>query len=165
MGAKFYYQTIKIGVKLATKLSPKTRTLSFPKIWTASGDLTQKLICIMKSFQDFYSKLYTDGYPPSPYKIDYFLQDIPLPKIMDSQKGTPRQALLFRKGLGGDKNCLNRAQPWAQTVFQVAITKNLALYMTHFFNSLLDGAPLDKDLNTAFISVIPNPGKDTREVG
>ena len=53
-GAKFYSQTDRMGSRLATKLSPKQRTLAFPKIKTAAGELTQNPTKIMDTFLRFY---------------------------------------------------------------------------------------------------------------
>lgn len=52
-------------------------------------------------------------------------------------------------------------------VSPLAITKNLAPAWPHTWLgcSLWDGALLGTDLNSAYISVIPKPGKDTSEVG
>lgn len=83
-GAKFYSQKDKKGSKLATKLSPKTRNLAFPKICTTSGDLTQNPARIMATFQDFYSKLYNSNSPSSPHKLETFLKDLPIPEISHS---------------------------------------------------------------------------------
>lgn len=41
----------------------------------------------------------------------------------------------------------------------------LAPYMARFFNAKTQGSPLDSDLNTAYITVIPKPDKNLEEVG
>lgn len=63
-GAKFYSQKDRIGSRLAVKLSPKQRTLAFPKICAASGVLTQNPTKIMDAFLQFYSDLYKPIPPP-----------------------------------------------------------------------------------------------------
>lgn len=78
MGARFYYQSNKIGAK--------TRTISIPKIRTVAGVLSQNPVHIMKTFQNFYPKLYTDISPPSPSKIDDFLRDLLIPKLIENHR-------------------------------------------------------------------------------
>lgn len=80
-GARFYTQKDKVGSKLAARISPKIRTVSFPKICTKTGDLTQNPLKVMDAFHVFYSRLYNDKLPDKPSRMETFLCNIPLTKI------------------------------------------------------------------------------------
>lgn len=80
-GAKFYYQTDRLGSRLAAKLNPKHCALAFPKIKMTSGDLTQNSTKIMEAFSQFYSSLYKPINSPSQQHRDGFLDNLPLPTL------------------------------------------------------------------------------------
>lgn len=85
-GWKCYHQSNKNGFKLKLKLSPKTSSLTLPKIKTTSRDLTQNLTRIMETFQAYYSKLYRDHKPLTSTEQDPFVRDLTLPKISDEHR-------------------------------------------------------------------------------
>lgn len=166
-GARFYYQSDKIGAKLAAKLSPRIRTSVFPKIRASLGNLTQNPTIIMKSFHDFYSHLY-EKVPHTHCKArELFLRDINLPHLQQTHRDLLDAPFSSEEILDIIKSLKTNSAPGPDG-FSVCYYKKfgprLAPPLARFFNSLRDGAPLPSDLNSAFISVIPKQGKDPSEV-
>lgn len=167
-GIEIHFQKDKPGSKLAAKLTPKPRTLAFPKICTPSGDLTHNPIRIMELFHQFYSRLYKEDPPPPSAAIDSFLKDLPIPVISKSHRDLLDDPISTTEVLETIKSLKIGTSPGPDG-FSVCYYKkcgpSLAPYMAQFFfNSLRDGIPIDKDLNTAYILAIPKPGKCTTEV-
>lgn len=165
-GARFYAQKDKIGSKLTTKLTPRPRTLAFPKICTAAGDLTQNPIRIMEDFQKFNSNLYDATFPSSP-NMEYFLTDLPIPTIARNHRDLLEKPFSSEEVIETIKFLKLGTSP-GPGGFSVGYYRKcghaLSFFMARSFSSLRDGVPLDRDLNSAYISVIPKPGKDVSEI-
>lgn len=80
--AKFYSQKYRIASKLATKLTPKSSTIAFPKLRSPTGNLTKT----MDSFLKFYSDLYKFNPPSSSALKNAFLDTFPIPSIAESHR-------------------------------------------------------------------------------
>lgn len=83
---RFYLHSDKVGPQLASKLSPKHRTYTLPKIRSLSGSLIQNPERILETFHSFYSKLYSGTAPNPQTDLNTFPNDVPLPKLSDSHR-------------------------------------------------------------------------------
>lgn len=125
-GVLFYYQKDRIGSKLAAKLSPKQRTLAFPKIHTKTGTLTQSPVGIMDSFHDLYSSLYKDQPDTHPKTRELFLQDLNLPQLKKTHQELLDKTFLLRQNIGSYKNFEDSLDPRAGRILDLLLLRNLA---------------------------------------
>lgn len=75
----------KSGKYIANQIKQNKEKTAIPIIMNSAGKLVQIPEEINKTFQDFYSNLYSSIRRPSQMKIDRFLHNIDLPKLTDDQ--------------------------------------------------------------------------------
>ncbi|XP_040197503.1 chromosome-associated kinesin KIF4-like [Rana temporaria] len=165
--SKFYMRANKFGPQLAAKLTPKLRTYAIPKIKASNGMLTQNPEKILKTFQSFYSTLYSSDTRHSQTDLDAFLQNVPLPRLLDSHRATldsPFQVAEISAVIKDLKTDSAPGPDGFSNLYYKTFSEILAPYLVRFFNSLRRDSLADPSANLAFISVIPKPGKDPSEV-
>lgn len=164
-GGRFYYQKDKLGPMLAHKLTPKIRPRSFPKIQLRNGTLTQNPQKIMEAFHDFYRTLYSrKGKDSPPGLTNSFLNSLKLPTIRDRHKDCLEAPISAEEISLVIKKLKNNSAPGPDGLsvpYYKHFAPLLSPYLARFFNHLRTGAQLDRALNSAFITVIPKPGKDS----
>lgn len=97
-----------------------------------------------------------------------FFENLHIPRISLEHRDRLEAPFSVEEVLEVIKHLKSNSAPGPDS-FSVAYYKSfagvLAPYMARFFNHTTRGTPLDCQLNSAFISVIPKPDKDPAEVG
>lgn len=153
---------------LATKLSPRARIHSLPKIWTHGQFTTSDSTKILATFRDFYDKLYSAPSQGNKDTISQFLKTLPIPSLSDKHKTIMEKTITEEKILEVIRNLKRGLTPGPDDLsvpYYKAFANTLAPYMATFFNAKMSRDPLSPDLNTAFINVIPKPDKNPKQVG
>lgn len=167
-GAKFYSQKDRIGSKLAVKLSPKPRSLVFPRVRLQSGDLSHNPTKIMDAFLQYYAELYKPRPPQLGKPQQEFLNSLLLPSLSKEHSDLLESPFSQSEVLDTIKSLKLGSAPGLDgfsTGYYRKFAPTLAPYLSKFFNFLREDSPLGTDLNAAYISLIPKPGKDPSEVG
>lgn len=98
---------------------------------------------------------------------DSFLSSIKIPKIKDNYRDRLEAPISVEEVTLVIKNLKSHSAPGPNgfsAPYYKHFTSSLAPYLVRFFNELHKGNQQDKILNSAFITVIPKPGKDPSSV-
>lgn len=164
---RFYSNGDRIGSMLAGKLFLKFHSPALPKIRIQGGTLSQNPQRIMGEFLTFYKSLYSSGTSPTPEAMDLFLNSIQIPKLEARHRQILDSPISAEEICAVIKNLKSHSAPGPDgfsTPYYKSFSTLLAPYMARFFNALRKGDPLDTSLNTAYITVLPKPDKDTSSV-
>lgn len=166
-GAKFYHQKDKIGSMLASKLSPLFCTHCLPKIRVAGHPPSANPNNILETFQAFYTKLYSTTPTDKGLLVSSLLRDLPIPSLSAEHTDIMEAGFSVEEIKGVIKNLRTGSAPGPDGLsvpYYKAFADMLAPHMARFFNAKAQGYPLDPQLNTAYITVIPKPNKNIEEV-
>lgn len=135
---------------------------SLPKIKSVSGSLSQNPERISETFHSFFSKLYSKEHSNDLYKLETFLEEIPLPKLKVNYRSILESHIMETEVRGVIKDVWNGSFPGPDgfsTCYYKTFVNALSPYLVRLFSSLRSGQPLDSASNLAYISMIPEPGK------
>ena len=162
-GANFYKFKDKIGPMLAHKLSPRFQSRTLPKIKMIDGSFSLNPRRIMEAFHDFYSKLYTSTEDSSSERIDDFLSNLNLPKLSEIHTEVMEAPISIEEVSTVIKHLKLDKAPGPDgfsSSYYKTFSSILTPYLVRFFNHMTEGDPIERQLNLAYISVIPKPEKD-----
>lgn len=114
----------------------------------------------METFHEFYGKLYKAGSNDSKAHMNSFLYSLPLPKLETRHRDELEAPISVDEVLFVIKNLKQGSAPGPggfSTLYYKTYAQTLAPHLACFFNSKTSGDPLDRQLNVAFISMIPKP--------
>ena len=138
-----------------------------PKIKIGGNPPTTNPSKILEAFQGFYSRLYEPHTRPTTGATSQFLEGLHIPTLSTDHRDildspiTEEEVVEVVRGLrtGSAPGPDGLSIPYYKTFSAI-----LAPHMTKFFNSKTRGDPLDSQINTAFITVIPKPDKNPEDV-
>lgn len=122
----------------------------------------------MEAFLEFYSDLYKPSPTSSRLTQNTFLDLLPLPTLLTDHRDLLDSPFTQTEVLDAIKSLKEGSSPGPDGFSNGYYKKfgpSLAPHLTRVFNALREGTPLSADLNSAYISVISKPGKDTGKVG
>lgn len=152
---------------LATRLTPKSRNYSLPRISRLGHPPTANPNKMLATFHDFYFKLYSSTPTDRGLLITDFLRDLPLPTLSKEHKNIMEDTISVEEIRDVIKNLKTGSAPGLDglsVLYYKSFADTLTPYMATFFNTKTSGSPLDPQLNTAYITVIPKLNKNPEEV-
>lgn len=156
-----------MGSMLVVGLSPKLRMGAVPAICLPSGPSTHNL-WKMGAFHDFYTKLYSGGNAVDQTLANSFLDSLPISKLEDQYRNILEAQISSEevtKEVIKHLKWGSAPEPEGFSIpYYKAYIATLSPYLARFFNSLRQGASLERSQNSAYLTIIPKPGKDPIEV-
>lgn len=101
-------------------------------------------------------------------KVEKFLDDLHLPTLRDNHRAEVDAPISVEVVSDIIKALKCGTAPEPDGFFMPCyktFSEILTPYLTRFFNSMTKGTPIGNQLNMAYISVIPKPGKDASQIG
>lgn len=95
------------------------------------------------------------------------MRDLPIPTLTTEHKNIMEDPILVDEIKDVIKNLKKGSAPGPgglSTPYYKTFADILAPHMAKFYNSKTSGFPMDPQLNTAYIAVIPKPNKNSEEV-
>lgn len=123
---------------------------------------------ILEVFHDFYSNLYRPHTIHKAASLSKFLEGLPILSLSSEHKDS-LEALFTEGQVRGVISALKSGSApgpdGLSNPYYKTFTDTLVPHLTKFLNAKMQGDPLDPQINTAFIAVIPKPDKNPEEVG
>lgn len=121
----------------------------------------------MGEFQNIYKSLYRGENPLSQHTVDQFLDNTQIPSLEDRHRLKLEAPISSEEVCAVIKNLKSHSAPdldgFSLTYYKDFSTTH-APFMARFFNALRQGGQLDSSIITAYITVLPKPGKDPSSV-
>lgn len=148
---------------LARRLNPRVYSPALPRLRLRNGKVTQNPERILEEFAEFYSTLYGK---PKQFNLDQateFFQDISLPTLSPDQKALMDGEITSPEILRAIKSIHPFKAPGPDGLpgqYYQKLQEILAPQLSSFFNAIRKGEHLPRQENSAYIHVLPKPGKD-----
>lgn len=158
----------KAGRLLAHQLKCKSASQHISQIRTPNRNLTVIPAEINKTFETFYSDLYSSESPKDNTDMLKFLNDLEFPTISHTQKGELDEPLLLQEIIDSIRSVQSGKAPGPDGYpgeFYKKFSDKLAPLLLDMFNEALDRGSLPQTLTEASITLLLKPGKDASDCG
>lgn len=152
---------------LASKLSPRMQLHVMPQIRIPGHGCTADPTKILEVFQVFYTNLYKAHPTQNTVAIDHFLDKLLIPVLDTEHKKLMEAPFSEEEVLGVIQGLRCGSAPGPDGLsnpYYKTFAPTVAPQLVKFFNAKTKGDPIDAQLNSAFIVVIPKLDKNPEEV-